>query len=937
MGARAASARTARVAGDLQGFDARPAWLQLRLAQLDGTKKMVSNAPETISGKLEMVSNAPEMVSNQLKITSNAPATPSDNPATTADNPATTADNPGATADNPGATADAPATTADAPATTAGAPAPITAPQVPAPAAPPRALPVESPPSQPNTQIENPNLVLPPPSLATTPQTPAATTPTTATGAPINPIAPAVPDVVSAPSTDVASGTERPSDDYSIDVAPGTGNLVYDGRRGLVLAQGKVTFQYRDLIVTGERGVIDNNLNRATLAGNLQVEVRGQTFQGQSLSFDLASGRWLLSSVAKTFPPELFPPGTVLSPLYVRNGTVKGQGDDALGEKFRFTSCDRDDYYLESNRIEFYRDKNGQPQRLVLRKNSLYVLGQKILPLPVYVIALVAGAGSRRSPIQATFGQNDTDGYFVKSFYDLRATERRTQSLLVDLLSKRGLGLGLQQLNAAGGLLYFYALSSQTGGRETDFRALQRNSLGNGIILNTRLEGTSNNSLTGEGVAAQNGSFTFGRNGNNAQTNAIFNFNRSDSLTGQNRTGSITVDHQQNFGRGFSLQTSANVNRSTNTFNTLGVSSTTNDAATGDLNVTLGKTAKPFDLYLLAELHPDLVNHRVNQLERLPQLTLQSSSDRIQLPVLSKYLAGNFTLGLASFNEPRAVTTANGQTQLTGLKKDRADLFYNFNDKAYRLLGKGRSQSNFRAGGNFEQAFYSDDYARYNYSYNFNLVNTLGNLTLQANYFNARTFGATPFQFDFFTPSENLDYTASYGLGQKLRLNLSGGQDIYNSYDRDLIFTAQFAPSAKFYGSLGTSYGLENSNFGEIYGNFNVARNRRKFGGGELAFGFRYNPNGAGLTRANASADVNLGAKTRVQGLTSYNGFSKKFEFTQIRVIQDLHCFNLYLNYDNQRNQIRVDLALKAFPFADTRFGRNIASEGFDSSVGSVR
>ena len=158
-----------------------------------------------------------------------------------------------------------------------------------------------------------------------------------------------------------------------------------------------------------------------------------------------------------------------------------------------------------------------------------------------------------------------------------------------------------------------------------------------------------------------------------------------------------------------------------------------------------------------------------------------------------------------------------------------------------------------------------------------------------------------------------------------------------NSYQRDLIFNAQFAPSRNFYGSLGTSYAIETSRPGEIYGNFNLARNRRKFGGGELAFGFRYDPNGRGLTRANVSADINLGAKTRVQGLTSYSGFSQKFEFTQIRVIQDLHCFNLYVNYDNQRKQVRLDLALKAFPFADTRFGRDRFSQGFDSSVGIAR
>ena len=571
------------------------------------------------------------------------------------------------------------------------------------------------------------------------------------------------------------------------------------------------------------------------------------------------------------------------------------------------------------------------------RKNALYVFGRKILPLPVYVIGLVSGAGSRRSPVNATVGQNDVDGFFVRSFYDISANNKYTNSVLLDALQKRGLGVGLQQLDAAGGVLYAYALSSQTGGRETNFRIQKNRNLSDILRVATRFEATNNNSLTGPGVGAQNGDVTFTRSGINAQSNLNFRTNQSDYGGGNNQSGSVAFDHQQNFGQGYSLNASAQANQSKSSFSSPGVPETNNDAATGDLNLELLKSAKSFDARLQAELHPDLVNHRINQLERLPELTLQSDTKRLPIPVLKNYLPGNFTVALGRFNEPRTISGLNGQTQFSGLQKNRADVFYNATERKVRLLGKGRSSSVFSASGNFDQAFYSDDFSRYNYAYNMNLLNTLGNLELRANYYNSRTFGATPFQFDFFTPSENIDYTASYNLGQKLRLNLSGGSDLMNNYQRDLIFNAQFAPSKNFYGSLGTSYALENSNFGEIYGNFNLARNRRKFGGGELAFGFRYDPNGRGLTRANVSTDVNLGAKTRVQGLTSYSGFSQKFEFTQIRVIQDLHCFNLYVNYDNQRKQVRFDLALKAFPFADTRFGRNTFSEGFDSSVGIAR
>ena len=836
-------------------------------------------------------------------------------------------------------------------------PAPVTAPQTPAPDAPPRDLPIVNPPTQTNTQLDNPNAILPPAPLAAVNVVPPADIATNAEGGTLGsaggievplpgnaatpgetapeetPLAPDL-SIPSSPETDIASGDEGDDGKFAIKSDDG---VDYDAERDLLISRGKTTFSYRDFSVTGDRGFVDNKTQRATIAGNLQVTARGQTFQGQSLTFDIQTGRWLLSSVARTFPPELFPPGTVLEPLYVRDGRVLGQGDNGIGENFKFSSCDRDHYYLRSNRIEFYRDKTGQPRRLVARKNALYVFGRKILPLPVYVIGLVAGAGSRRSPVQATFGQNQIDGFFVRSFYDLSATNKYTNSVLVDALQKRGLGVGLQQLDAAGGVLYAYALSSQTGGRETNFRVQKSRDLSDILKVATRFEATNNNSLTGPGVGAQNGDVTFTRNGTNAQSNLSFRTNQSDYGSGDNRAGSFAFDHQQNFGQGYSLNASAQANQSKSSFVVQGAPDTTNDAATGDVNLALLKTAKSFTARLQAELHPDLINNRINQLERLPELTVQSDTTRLPIPIIKNYLPGNFTLALGRFNEPRAIAGTDGQTQFSGLQKNRADIFYNANERNVRLLGGGRSTSVFSASGNFDQAFYSDNFSRYNYAYNMNLLNKLGDLELKANYYNSRTFGATPFQFDFFTPSENLDYTLSYDLGSKLRLNASGGSDLMNNYQRDLIFNAQFAPSKNFYGSLGTSYAIETSRPGEIYGNFNLARNRRKFGGGELAFGFRYDPNGRGLTRANVSTDINLGAKTRVQGLTSYSGFSQKFEFTQIRVIQDLHCFNLYVNYDNQRKQVRFDLALKAFPFADTRFGRNTLSEGFDSSVGIAR
>ncbi len=716
------------------------------------------------------------------------------------------------------------------------------------------------------------------------------------------------------------------------------GGVVYDMERGLALAQGDVTLHYGNFSVKGQRGVVDNNTHNATLTGDLTltalVNGRSQTFTGKSLVFNLETGKWILTQLKATFPPDLFPPGTVLAPLYETAGTATGQGENVRGQNFRFSSCDRDHYYLRSNRIDFYRLPNGQPQRIVLRKNALFLLGQKILPLPVYSISLL-GQRSRRQPLQTSFGQNDYDGYFAKTIFDLRANPKYTDSLLVDALSKRGLGLGIQRELVGGGLLYLYAVSGKTGGREIDSRINKRYQFWNIYSSNISFQTTQNNGLSGAGVSSRSGTFSLARAGVRAQTNATYNFDSSTYSGSTSRTDSLYVQHQQQLATGLNLSVQGDLNQSQ-----FGDTATNPANQTGDLNVQLGQTSKSFDLYLRSELHNDFARgNAAFQLERLPELLVQSDTSRLQLGAINRLVPGNFTFGLGTFNEP----TSNASADIGG-QKSRADFFYNFNERHVQLIGNETNGSVFRTSGTFEQAFYSDDTARYNYAYNFNNTSNLGPIQFAINYNKQRTFGFTPFQFDYLTPGEYVDYTASVGRGENFRLNFSGGRDIQNDYTRDILANLQWIPARGTYLSLGTSYGLQAEQrglFGDIYGNLRFTRRQTRTLGGQFALGFRYSPSGTGtargLTRVNASFDTNITRKVRFQALAGYDGISNRFDFQQYRAIIDLHCFNLFTTYDGSTKELRFDLALKAFPFADTRFGRNNVSEGFDPSVGEVR
>ena len=767
------------------------------------------------------------------------------------------------------------------------------------------------------------------------------------------------------------SGQEEPGGNYSLE----SPNLIEDRDKGIAVARGDVIFRYRELEVRGRRGVIDYNTNTATLSDNLTVTARvgsaTRIFKGQSIVFDLDSGKWTLSQIRATFPPETFPPGSVLEPLFIREGTVSGQNEDATGSDFEFSTCELGHYHLRSGRIDFARDANGRPRRIALKRNALYLFGKKILPLPAYVIGLQADR-SRRYGLQPTVGQNAIDGVFVKTVYDLAATSTRSDSLLIDALQKRGLGLGLQRELANGaGLFYLYALSGQKGGRQIDSRIRRDFTITPALRASLNFDSTQNNSIAGQGFASRNGQANFNYGTARVQSNLLLSQNASASPFFNFRQQNATFTHRHNLGSAWDIELDSNYARTQ--------TSGSDEVATLDNLFGLNRRGSRFDAFLRAELHDDLTGRsQVNgayQLERLPELQLSTDTQRLGLSFFERALPGELNLSLAQFNEPSSAQ-----------KLSRTDLSYILRDREFSLLDSGFLRSKLNVGGHFGQAFYGDNTARYNYNYNFSLNNYIGRqrggrlrapntgsdidvdnegngnpisgpsfgpsfgqpfgglednggalLNFQFNYFKLRTVGFTPFQFDFLSPNEFIDARAILEPSRKLRLELAGGRDLQNGVTRDLTSTLRVAPSPSLYFDLSTSYSLEERSLGDVTGNFYLSRRRERFLGGSALLAFRYSPEQSTFTAINAAGDISFGRKTRLQFFTGYNGFTKQFDFQQFRIARDLHCFNLFATFDSQRKELRFDLALKAFPFLDTRLGQNRLGESFDPQIGAVR
>jgi len=702
--------------------------------------------------------------------------------------------------------------------------------------------------------------------------------------------------------------------------------VLYDMGRGLALARNNVTFTYREFKVRGDRGLIDYNTNEAILGGNLTVTVRGQAFKGRSLTFNLDTGKWTLSDIETTFPPEFFPAGTVLEPIFVRRGTLTGTDDTASGTDFRFSSCDRDHYYIESKRLDFYRDANGQPDRIVLKKNRLYVLGQKVLPLPVYVIALQS-ARARRVGLQPVFGQNETDGFFVKTVYDLSANQKRTDSLMVDTLQKRGLGLGFtRELSKGAGLFYLYSMTGnkslgQTGGRQLDMRLQRKWKITPTLASNFNFQSTKNNEFSSGAV--QNGDVSFALNTPRINSNLALRMASNSSDFGSSASVGSALVHRQSFGEGWNIDVNSLYagSRTTSTGSRF-VSSTL------DNTLQVSSTGKRFDSFLRTELHDDLTGRtQINgaySLERLPEIGFMTDTDRFSVPLLKSFAPGQMALGFGSFNEPT-----------TRQKLNRTDMSYRTRTLSQRLLKLGAFDTTLNYGGRFDQSFYSNDTARYNYDYNMDLQNKIGGLSHSAAYFKGRSHGFTPFQFDFFSPSESVDFIGSYQPSEKFQLNVSTGRDLQTGFTRDIDSRLQWQPAKSFYASFGGTYSPESNTFGDVISNFRLDRTKSRFLGGTVDLGLRYSPSLGRLSRVNAQLDILATRKTRVELLTGYNGFSRQIDFNQVRVTRDLHCFNLFATFDQSRKELRFDLALKAFPFVDTRYGIGQFGQGLDTRIGS--
>jgi len=83
----------------------------------------------------------------------------------------------------------------------------------------------------------------------------------------------------------------------------------------------------------------------------------------------------------------------------------------------------------------------------------------------------------------------------------------------------------------------------------------------------------------------------------------------------------------------------------------------------------------------------------------------------------------------------------------------------------------------------------------------------------------------------------------------------------------------------------------------------------------------QYDPQRGGLQRVLSDMDWIINRKWELEAQLGYNPPTGSFDYADVRVVRDLHCWVALLSYSAQNNEVRFQMELKAFPWLSQYFG----------------
>jgi hypothetical protein len=701
---------------------------------------------------------------------------------------------------------------------------------------------------------------------------------------------------------------------------------------GVVIAEGNVRLHYNGYVVTCDRATWDRHKRTATFESHVTFNTGQQTVYAEYVRVDTRTNEFAAREARTIIAPELI--GTqIVKPVRLSGETISRTGHNFDATNGIFTTCDFPNPHYK---VGFRQADLIPNNRLVLRDAVIYRYEKPILRVKYLVIPI-------RDDIRYSYlpqvGRTDEEGWFVKAAIGYTLGKFLPGLLRVDLMQKKGVGLGFDQAYRAGtnaaGVVALYTLNDQNRNvHNWNGHVNHQQYLGDTLAtISTDFQNNSYQSLTPESQTS-NTNVTLARTTSARTTNVSLSYNNSDYSTTHSDTVAHTISDMEKFGQTGNITMRLNGSDSLNRYagsETSPGSSTGRQEETADIHATDKIGIFDADLtanksLLLRQTGSNTGGGLFSGTEKLPDLMFSTDAEHFggllrSAPIRFSFGYGRYLESVSSFSNGvstfHPVTTA--RTLFTAETSQDPNIAL--------TQGGGLSLS---YGGGFRQALYREDAAQYILTARSTLRQRLGETSnLNFNYNYVRPYGGTP-------PDFHLDQTGSInnvGAGltvdsYRTRLALLTGYDIERAGAnvpvgvqknpwQNLSGQLAFRPSPIFQTRFTAAYDF---NSGRLLDATNRIRLRGR-NNSALDTGLRYDPVTKKFPQITEAATVPLLSRdVYLTALTGYNGVRRQFDYKQFGVNWSFHDYEYQFNYFDQPYGFRTErgfnfsIRLKAIP-----------------------
>lgn len=559
-----------------------------------------------------------------------------------------------------------------------------------------------------------------------------------------------------------------------------------------------------------------------------------------------------------------------------------------------FTTCDK-----EKPHYRFFSARMVHiPQnKVVARRIDFFVGKTHILRIPYYMVSLKK---RERQPLAPHVGQNQFEGFFVKTTLAYELAAGAGGLLLADWMEKKGTGIGFDQdfSLARGGRarLFLYQLQnpSRTQTQLSSEASLDKPWQGGKASLSWKQENIIGVNL--QEVSRQTGQVQYDHRTRRTSQGISLTHLKSGSLLrlGQQQA-TWTFKHEPLSG----LQ----VDHTLRAYRHEKFNDPPDLEANAASTLTYSRGGLNYRLSLAKRV--DLDKNRYGQdntfgfLDKLPELVVKRPGRGKSL------LSPNADLLLAFYREgPRdPVVVEEGKAELTLAKSQTFQL-----DRRHSLALAYQVQ----------QAFYTQESAKFRLTYTPSLsIRHTPTFTTEHSFSYQKARGHTPFFID-----RQSDFVGKQAKSQlrwfsgKFEFTANTGFDFVNDRFSTLVMAAKYRSPQFGQLTLGATYDLEEGEGRQL-----TLMQHRDHQDLKTQVVINYSWEKGALQ----TVDLNLGfpvfPQTYVEYRTRYHRPTTDFLFNDLIVSQDLHCWEGVAGYRSQRKEFFLQLWIKAFPTTKPTFG----------------